>query len=666
MKKRVAALLLMILSFSFMYAQEKIHFTDEQLANGNFPKGLFNTPEARRSTMPVAAPRAQLVPGWQNPTYSPDSTRIAYTLNNDLYSIEVATQKITRHTYTGSELSLNGYASWVYYEEILGRSSNYKAFWWSPDSKIIAFYHFDNTPVPMFPIYLAEGQHGSLNETRYPKAGDENPKVKIGFVSVNGGETVWADFDENVDQYFGIPFWNGEGDRFMVSWMDRAQDNLKLYSVDPTYGNKYEIYSEHQDTWIDWMEQMLFTKEGIYFVRDNTMWEQVYYLTYDGKTFKQLTQGENWGIRLLKVDKKYLYFTAKRESTVRTDIYRITLRNNALDRLSYGDLSFSGVRIEDNGTKIYASASNLHTPTQSVLISIPNNDIRRKTVEVLSDLKGPDFDKYAIAIPELVYVTLRDGRKLPATVTWPVDMDTTGAVKYPVIVNIYGGPNSAQVSDTWKGVSFDNQWWPNHGVIQITLDTRSAGHFGKAGMNEVYRYLSVHELEDFIDGISNFRDLPYVNEKKVGITGFSYGGTMSLLCATEGSEYFQYAISGAGVMDWKLYDTHYAERYMDRPQDNPDGYKASAVFDRLKNYKGDKTNFIRMTHGTGDDNVHFQNTLQTIDALMSLNKDFELMIYPQGKHGYRGYQQKQYQLQNFRFWYQYLLEQDLPDIIRNR
>ncbi|MBP5210887.1 MAG: DPP IV N-terminal domain-containing protein, partial [Bacteroidales bacterium] len=259
MKKSIAAVLLMFLSFSCLFSHEKIHFTDEQLATGNFPKGLFNTPEARRSTMPVAAPRAQLVPGWQNPTYSPDSTKIAYTLNNDLYSIDVATKKITRHTNTGSELSLNGYASWVYYEEILGRSSNYKAFWWSPDSKIIAFYHFDNTPVPMFPIYLAEGQHGTLNETRYPKAGDENPKVKIGFVSAAGGETVWADFDENVDQYFGIPFWNGEGDRFMVSWMDRAQDNLKLYSVDPIYGNKYEIYSEHQDTWIDWMEQMLFT-----------------------------------------------------------------------------------------------------------------------------------------------------------------------------------------------------------------------------------------------------------------------------------------------------------------------------------------------------------------------------------------------------------------------
>ncbi|MCF0178097.1 MAG: prolyl oligopeptidase family serine peptidase, partial [Bacteroidales bacterium] len=166
--------------------------------------------------------------------------------------------------------------------------------------------------------------------------------------------------------------------------------------------------------------------------------------------------------------------------------------------------------------------------------------------------------------------------------------------------------------------------------------------------------------------IKNFRELPFVNKEKIGINGFSYGGTMTLLAVTEGSEYFPYGIAGAGVMDWSLYDTHYAERYMDRPQDNPDGYKASAVFERMGNYKGDKTNMLRITHGTGDDNVHFQNSLQVIDKLQELNKDFELMIYPEAMHGYRGYQQKQYQLQNFRFWYQYLLDSDLPEILRNR
>ncbi len=669
-KSIIIAVLLAVLSTSFeSNAQQKIRLTDEQIAT-RIPAGIIrNRPAVALASSPSLVEMPQLVEGWVNPTYSPDYSKIAYTLGNNLYSIDVNTREIVQHTSDGSDVILNGYASWVYYEEIFGRASRYKAFWWSPDSKILAFYRFDNSKVPMFPIYNSEGQHGSINETRYPKAGDPNPEVKIGFVSVRGGETVWADFDSSKDQYFGIPFWNPEGTRFMVSWMDRSQDNLRMYSVDPVYGNKYQVYSEQQATWIDWMEQMLFTDKGMYIVRDTNLWQQIYFLSYDGKVYKRITDGgENWGIRLLKVDRRYLYYTAKRESTVRNDIYRITLSNNKVERISSGDYNYASVRVEEEGgTKIYASMSNLSTPTKEVVFNIPRDgSLRRMKMDVLFDSKGPDFDKFEIAVPELVYITTRDGIDLPATVIWPIDMDRSGRVKYPVKVNIYGGPDNPQVLDSWKGVSFNNQWWAYHGVIQVVLDTRSAGHLGKAGMNQVYRRLSVLELQDFIDGISYFRKYPFVNSQKVGIEGFSYGGTMSLLCCTAANEYFQYAIAGGAVADWKLYDTHYTERYMDTPQDNPSGYAQAAVFDRMGAYRGDKTNMLRYTHGTGDDNVHFQNGLQIIDKLQQLGKDFELMIYPQGMHGYRGYQSNQSNLHDYRFWYEYLLEQDLPDVLRKR
>ena len=669
-KSIIIAVLLAVLSTAFdSNAQQKIRLTDEQIAT-RIPAGIIRTrPAVSVASGPSAAAMPQLVEDWVNPTYSPDYSKIAYTLGNNLYSIDVNTREIVQHTSDGSDVILNGYASWVYYEEIFGRASRYKAFWWSPDSKILAFYRFDNSKVPMFPIYNSEGQHGSINETRYPKAGDPNPEVKIGFVSVRGGEIVWADFDSSKDQYFGIPFWNPEGTRFMVSWMDRSQDNLRMYSVDPTYGNKYQVYAEQQATWIDWMEQMLFTDKGMYIVRDTNLWQQIYFLSYDGKVYKRITDGgENWGIRLLKVDKRYLYYTAKRESTVRNDIYRITLSNNKVERVSSGDYNYASVRVEEEGgTKIYASMSNLSTPTKEVVFNIPRDgSLKRMKMEVLFDSKGPDFDKFEIAVPELVTITTRDGIDLPATVIWPIDMDRSGRVKYPVKVNIYGGPDSPQVLDSWKGVTFNNQWWAYHGVIQVVLDTRSSGHLGKAGMNQVYRRLSVLELQDFIDGISYFRKYPFVNSQKVGIEGFSYGGTMSLLCCTAANEYFQYAIAGGAVADWKLYDTHYTERYMDTPQDNPSGYAQAAVFDRMGAYRGDKTNMLRYTHGTGDDNVHFQNGLQIIDKLQQMGKDFELMIYPQGMHGYRGYQSIQSNLQDYRFWYEYLLEQDLPDVLRKK
>ena len=667
MKRTLVVLLAAALCLN-LAAQGKIALTDTQIATGQLPEGIINSRPGQLpgNTPPAAVPA--LVEGWENPTYSPDRRHIAYTLGGDLYSIEVASRRIKRHTTDGSNVISNGYASWVYYEEIFGRPSHYRAFWWSPDSKVIAFYRFDDSKVPMFPIYDAAGQHGTLRETRYPKAGDPNPEVRIGFVSVEGSAIVWAGFDSRRDQYFGTPFWDASGRRLIVPWMDRSQDNLKLYSVDPLYGGKSTIYTEHQATWVEWPDQMLAGPKGVYLVRDYEMWQRIYFLSYDGKSFRYTGDRKPyWGIRLLHLTDKYLFFTARGgTSSLRNDIYRINLRDNKVQRVSFGEYDFTAVRVENERT-VRAMLSNTHTPFKEVEINIPaSGDVQQKDVKVLFDSKGALYDLYKIAEREIVYVTMRDGSKVPVSVIWPVDMDRSGNTKYPVKVDIYGGPGSQQVYDRYAGVGFNTQWWANHGVVQVVLETRSAGHLGRVGLNTVYRRLSVEELNDFIDGIKYFTALPYIDSAKVGIEGYSYGGTMALLAATEGNDYFQYAVASSGVYDWQLYDSHYTERYMDTPQDNPYGYKAACVFDRLEKYRGDKTNMLRLTHGTGDDNVHFQNTLQLVDTLQSMNKDFELAVYPGGMHGYRGSQQRHFEMQNMRFWYKYLLEQDLPEVLKNR
>ena len=617
--------------------------------------------------MAVSLAQAQpeeLVEGWVNPTYSPDSTKIAYTLDNDLYSIDVRTKKVVRHTFDGTNLILNGYASWVYYEEILGRPSKYRAFWWSPDSKMIAYYRFDDTNVPMFPIYYADGQHGYIRETHYPKTGDPNPEVKVGFVSVDGGETVWADFNSGKDQYFGIPFWSADGKSFMVAWMDRAQDNLELFSVSPIDGHKKSIYKEHQDCWIDWMEEMLFTEKGMYIVRDFSGWQQIYFLSFDGSTFRQVTSGENWGIHLLRADKNHVYFTARRTSPVRNDVYRVSVAwysSGKIERLSYGDYNFTDVQFAPDGETFTAEASNFKTPKRVVTLpSKPMCKFDETKVIVNKDSAVPSDT--LLSTPELLTVKMRDGVEIPASVIWPKDMDTTK--KYPVIAYIYGGPDNPQVKDVWRGNKFAEQWWASHGVIQVTLDNRAGGYLGKKGIESVYRKLGVLELQDFIDGISYFRSLPYVDGDRIGVYGFSFGGTMTTLCVTEGNEYFKFGIAGGGVYDWSLYDTHYAERYMDRPQDNPDGYAASRVIDRVSAYKGNSTNMLRLTHGTGDDNVHFQNTLQLINELQRRHKDFELMIYPGGMHGYKDDQGRHSDMQDFRFWYRHLFGTGLPEELK--
>lgn len=597
-------------------------------------------------------------------TFSPDNSKIAYIRDNNLYVYSFADGKEAALTNDGTNVLMNGYASWVYYEEILGRSSNYQAYWWSPDSKTIAYYKSDDSNISMFPIYNSTGKHGFITETRYPKAGDENPKVDIFFANVENLDAVSAehhikaDFNREDDQYFGIPFWNAEGNRFIIPWMPREQNNLVLYTVNPKDGSKEKIYNEEQKTWIDWMEDMHFTSEGFYMIRDFDLWEQIYFQSFDGKTLKKITDGNNWGVSILKVDEKggYIYFTARREISTRVDFYKVSLKNGVITRLSEGEYNYSGVKLSDDNKYFIALRSNSSTPTQLVVGSTG----KKPQIKILNDTKGEKFDQYKLSIPEMMYITV-DGYRLPAQVIWPVDLDSTK--KYPVIVSMYGGPNSGTVMDTWKGIRETTQWWANEGVIQIAIDHRASGHCGKEGMNFLHRNLMDIELKDYIEWMKELHKLPFVNREKVGITGFSYGGSMTMLACTAGNDYFKYGIAGGGVYDWLLYDTHYTERYMDRPQDNPQGYANSRVINKIAKYKGDKTNYVKITHGTSDDNVHMQSTMQLIEALQNADKQFDLMMYPGGFHGYRGAQGMHSNKGDYIFWYRHLLEKDAPKIL---
>ena len=277
----------------------------------------------------------------KNPTLSPDGNQVAFTRNNDLYSVDVASGKEIRYTTDGSNVIYNGWASWVYYEEILGRATQYKAFWWSPDSKRLAFMRFDDSKVPVFPIYNSTGQHGFLENTRYPKPGDKNPEVKMGIVNAGGQNIIWADFDEKNDQYFGTPFWMADSKTLWMQWMNRDQNDLIIYSVTPTDGKKRVIYEEKQKTWVDWFDDMYFLENGQGFIlkSDKTGYGHFYFMDLNGKLKKQLTAG-NWRVgKLLMVDEKAseIFFTARKEATTRFDLYRVSLKGGEPKRLTFGD-----------------------------------------------------------------------------------------------------------------------------------------------------------------------------------------------------------------------------------------------------------------------------------------------------------------------------------------
>ena len=662
--------------------------------------------------------------GAVNLTYSPDSTKLAFTRDNDLYVVDIASKEETRLTFDGSDVILNGYASWVYYEEIFGRASRYRAFWWSPDSKKIGFYRFDNSQVPMFPIYSAfanpeaaasQSQSprvtdlalgGSLSETRYPKAGQTNPQVRIGIVDLEGecvgcpmrcDEAItWADFDPALDQYFGIPFWGPDSKEFFIARMPRLQNTIDLYAVSTEDGSKRHVYNETYKTWLNWFDGVVFTDNGLYMAREfETDWQQIYFLSYDGKTFRRLTDGPNWNVAIVRVDEKKgdVYYTAKRDAVAKQALYKVD-KKGVITALTDPAYNATGISFSPDGKYFVASLSNMTTPTQIAVIAnkggvvsdgknnvcaYPSDSgktgmlwkavetdakpVRYPAATIVADMKGSDYDPAKYALPELVYITVQDGFNLPGMIVYPKNFDPSK--KYPVHVDIYGGPNTPMVRDRWVTPNADNQWYSENGIIQITIDPRAAGHNGRAGLDMIYRQLTVWEVKDFCEWASALQALAFVDGEKIGVEGFSFGGTMTSMLLMQAPDKFHYGIAGGGVYDWALYDSHYTERYMDTPQNNPEGYAVSKVLDYVEGYPtqyaADKSSasavepvMLKLTHGTGDDNVHHQNTLQLLDAMHKAGKKFDFMIYPDGMHGYYGYQGDHFQNANNEFWLKYL------------
>jgi dipeptidyl-peptidase-4 len=596
----------------------------------------------------------------QNSTLSPDGKYVAYTLENDLYTKELATGNIRRFTFDGSQTILNGYASWVYYEEILGRSSNYRSFWWSPDSRRLAFFRCDDTCVPMFPIYVADGQHGYLEETRYPKAGDTNPQVRVGVVSLEeNSEIVWADFDPSADQYFGQPFWTPDGESLLIQWMNRDQNRLKLYSVNPSDGTGKIIYSEEQTAWLDWIAAPIFFDNDIIMVRDFESWQQIYMCSTDGSEFRKLTDGNNWGIVLHGIDPKgkNLFFSARREVSTRSDVYTVPLEpvknvnKPGIRRLTSGDYHFTNILFSPDYKYFTALFSNVSTPTQAALFNV-----KKGLVRILGDSKGDEYDRLlsegCIPQSQMHFITTDDGFTLPAVITFPIEMEE--GRQYPVIVSIYGGPDNGSVMDRWSSSAMKYHW-AKKGVIQIAMDHRGSGHCGKRGLDMMYRNLGKWEIHDYKLWIDYLREKECIDSGKVGITGYSYGGYMTALAVCTAGDYFPYGIAGAGVYDWSFYDTHYTERFMDTPEDNPEGYKNGSVLERCGTYGSFGPSMLMITHGTSDDNVHFQNALRLVNELMKTNKQFRFMMYPGQRHGYRGYQGVFSADEDLAFWTRYLL-----------
>ncbi len=575
----------------------------------------------------------------RNPTPSPDGSKIAYTREHDLYVYDFTKDEELQLTTDGSETIYNGWSSWVYYEEIHGRSSHYRAFWWSPNSDYIAFLQFDDSPVPTFPIFHTKGQHGSLEWMRYPKAGDPPPSVRLGMVHSSGKSIIWAEEDPLKDQYTAWPFWTPDGKSLLFQELNRDQDSLRIVLTNPIDGKSRTIYFESHSTWVSFFEEMHFINNTEFLIRSHRDgWLNLYLCNIGGDEPRQLTS-DPWSIQeVSRVDTEsnLLYYYASGPVNTDRHFFRLDLQNHQVTQLT-SEPGWHSVNLSPDGSYLHDKYSTLHQPASEHIKEV-------KTGNVVYRLDKSDHNANQLSGVEIrqFQIETDDGFTLPGYMVLPKGFDE--GETYPVVFTVYGGPDRREVRNRYR--DFSRDFYANNGIIQVKLDHRGSGRFGREGMDYLHRSLGKWEIEDLIAGVKWLHDQPYIADDQIGITGGSYGGYLTCMALTYGAEYFSHGVSLYPVVDWQLYDNVYTERFMDQPADNPNGYMAGSALTHAHRYKGD----LLIIHGGVDDNVHAQNTMQFISLMQDLGKQFEMMIYPGERHGWGGAKRSHLSRLTNQFW----------------
>jgi dipeptidyl-peptidase-4 len=564
----------------------------------------------------------------RDPKLSPDGLRVSFRRQQDLYTLEIGSLKETRLTLDGSATLLNGQLDWVYPEELeLGT-----AYWWSPDSKRIAYLQFDISHEPVFPQVDLLSARARLEPERYPKAGDPNADVRVGVAAASGGPTQWMDLGETRGFLIARVDWLPNGQGLAVQRLNRVQNRLDLLLADSSTGSASLLLREQDPYWVDVSDSYRFLRDGKHFLwsSERDGFRHLYLYSTDGKLARPITRGD-WDVTAIAgVDEaaKTVYYVSTAQSPLERHLYRVGFDGKHVARLTQ-TAGMHSVSMSPTCEFYLDTESSLSSPRQRTLHA---KDGKQTAVYMEADRAATeDLD---ILPTEIVKVTASDGALLYARLIKPPAFDP--AKKYPAIVMVYGGPGLQTVQNTWSGAAWD-QALAARGFVIWQLDNRGSLGRGHRWQSAVFHNLGAKELEDQKEGIRHLESLGFVDPARLGIYGWSYGGYMTLYALCNAPALFRAGIAGAPVTDWRNYDTIYTERYMGLPQDNADGYRRSSVVAKA----ADLTAKLLIVHNFGDDNVHFQNTLQMSDALERAGKHFELMMYPQKAHGVTGPVRKQ-------------------------
>jgi len=567
-----------------------------------------------------------------DPKFSPDGKSIGFSRDGDLFVIDLGSLSERRLTEGGSEEILNGRVDWVYEEEFDLRT----AWWWSPDSGRIAYLQFDQRDVPKYPIVDWLPVHPEVTWQRYPKAGDTNPTVKVGVVQVAGDTegsagptpgTRWMNLAGSPDTYFPRAAWTPDG-RLAVQRLDRQQAHLELLLCDPSTGVATRLIEENDRYWINIDDDWSFLPGGrLIWGSERDGYRHLYLYGSDGRLSRRLTRGD-WVVSSLSaVDAKngWVYLTGSREGPAQSHLYRTRLDGGDVIRLTpepgWHDVDVSG-------------ASGMYVDSHSTANTPPRVTVRRADgtiVATLDDTAAEAIEGFDTGRTEFRDVVASDGTRLPAVMTLPADFNP--ARRYPVLIFVYGGPHAQLVRDAWTGSrGLWHRMMASRGYLVWTLDNRGAGGYGHAWETPIDRAMGRQELADQLDGVAYLKSLPYVDGSRIGIWGWSYGGYMTLYALFNAPDTFKAGVAVAPVTDWRDYDTIYTERYMDTPQENPEGYRDSSPLSRAKDLKA----ALLLVHGTADDNVHMQNSVQLLDRLVMADRPVRFMLYPGKNHGIPG------------------------------
>jgi len=561
----------------------------------------------------------------ENAQFSPDSKKLGFVRGNNIYCVDIETREETKLTNDGNDEILNGVFDWVYEEEF----SIIKGWEWSPDSKKIAYWRLDQSNVPLIKIAKWDSLYFNFLDMHYPKPGAENSIVKIGVVAISNQKTSWMDIGDNKDIYIPRIRFTENPDVLSIQRMNRLQNKLELLFADVNSGKSKTVVTINEDHWIDEPDNPVFLKDGKRFIwsSENDGWKHYYLYDINGNVLNKITPGDFEVKEIISINEKeeVMYYTSNERGVIYSDLYKVKFDGTGKERVT----SLKGahtISMADGSKYFLDTYSNANTLSTTFV-----SDLSGKPVKELAVSDMTELNKYETGELKFLQFTTSDGVVLNASILNPVNFDSTK--KYPVLIYNYSGPGSQSVLDKWGGSNYlFHQMLAEKGYIVFVLDNRGTGGRGREFKNIVYKNLGKWEVNDMIEGAKYLSSLPYVDPARIGIWGWSYGGYMAALTILKGAAFFKAAVAIAPVTNWEYYDDIYTERYMQTPEQNPDGYKESSTITYADSLRGK----LLIVHGTGDDNVNFQNSIQLTKQLISKNKQFEEMFYPEKDHGIYG------------------------------